>query len=133
MMFALNDLASQVTTGTMKTEEVQACFLSYCATNPDTSIVYHTSDMTIRENTDAAYCVASKARRRNAAYIFMGNKDRNNQTNHDHSKNTKKSCCIGNISRVSIIISCRTRNCTTLIHSIKTQIQTTRNTTTNQQ
>ena len=79
MMHALNDLASQVTTGTMKTEEAQQCFLNYCATNPDASIVYYASDMIIRGDTDAAYLVASKARSRNAAYIFMGNKDRNNQ------------------------------------------------------
>ena len=79
MMHALNDLASQVTAGTMKTEEAQACFLNYCATNPDASIVYYASDMIIRGDTDAAYLVASKARSRNAAYIFMGNKDRNNQ------------------------------------------------------
>ena len=79
MMHALNNLASQVTTGTMKTEEAQACFLNYCATNPDASIVYYASDMIIRGDTDAAYLVASKARSRNAAYIFMENKDRNNQ------------------------------------------------------
>ena len=78
-MHALNDLASQVTAGTMKTEEAQQCFLNYCATNPDASIVYYASDMIIRGDTDAAYLVASKARSRNAAYIFMGNKDRNNQ------------------------------------------------------
>ena len=48
MMYALNDLASQVTAGTMKTEEAQACFLNYCATNPDASIVYYASDMIIR-------------------------------------------------------------------------------------
>ena len=35
--------------------------------------------MIIRGDTDAAYLVASKAQSRNAAYIFMGNKDRNNQ------------------------------------------------------
>ena len=35
--------------------------------------------MIIQGNTNAAYLVASKARSRNAAYIFMGNKDRNNQ------------------------------------------------------
>ena len=48
MMHALNDLASQVTAGTMKTEEAQACFLNYCATNPNASIVYYASDMVIR-------------------------------------------------------------------------------------
>ena len=75
MMHALNDLASQVTAGTMKTEEAQQCFFNYCTTNPDASIVYYASDMI----TDASYLVASKARSRNAAYIFMGNKDRNIQ------------------------------------------------------
>ena len=29
MMYALNDLASQVTAGTIKTEEAHACFLNY--------------------------------------------------------------------------------------------------------
>ena len=63
----------------MKIEEAQACFLNYCATNPDASIVYYASDIVICKDTDAAYLVASKARSRNAAYIFMGNKDSNNQ------------------------------------------------------
>ena len=35
--------------------------------------------MIIRGDTDTAYLVASKARSRNAAYIFIGNKDRINQ------------------------------------------------------
>ena len=79
MMYALNNLSSQVTVGTMKTEEALACFLNYCAINPDASIVYYASDMIIQRDTGAAYLVASKARSRNTAYIFMGNKDRNNQ------------------------------------------------------
>ena len=41
MMHTLNDLASQVTVGTVKTEEAQACFLNYGATNLDASIVYY--------------------------------------------------------------------------------------------
>ena len=79
MMHALNDLASQVTTGTIKTKEAQRYFLNYRATNPDASIAYYASYMIILGDTDAAYLVASKARSRNVAYIFMGNKDRNNQ------------------------------------------------------
>ena len=79
MMHTLNDLASQGTAGTMKSEEAQACFFNYCATNPDASIGYYVSDMIIQRDTDAAYLLASKARSRNTAYIFMGNKDRNNQ------------------------------------------------------
>ena len=79
MIHALNDLASQVTAGTMKMEEAQACFLNYCTTNQDASIVYYVNDMIIQRDTDAVYRVASKARSSNAAYIFMENKDRNNQ------------------------------------------------------
>ena len=79
MMHTLNDLASQVTAGTMITKIAQACFLNYCATNPDASIVYYTSDIIIQGDTDAAYFVVLKARNRNAAYIFMGSKDRNNK------------------------------------------------------
>ena len=79
MMHTLNGLVSQVTVGTMKTEEAQSCLLNYRATNPDASIVYYASDIIIQRNTDAAYLVASKARSRNTACIFMGNKDRNNQ------------------------------------------------------
>ena len=35
--------------------------------------------MIIQGDTDATYLVASKAISKNVAYIFMGNKDRNNQ------------------------------------------------------
>ena len=59
MIHALNDQASQVIAGIMKTEEAQACFLNYCATNPYASIVYYASDMIIRGDTDAAYLVAN--------------------------------------------------------------------------
>lgn len=40
VIHALNNLASQVTTGTMKTEEAQECFLNHCAPNPDVAIVF---------------------------------------------------------------------------------------------
>ena len=79
MMHTLNDVVLQVTTGTMKTEEAQAYFLNYCATNPDASIIYYASDMIIRGDSDAVYLVASKAQNRNKAYIFIGNKDEHNQ------------------------------------------------------
>ena len=79
MMHALNDLASHVTAGTMKTEETQECFLNYCVTNPDTTIKYQASDMIIRVDSDETYLVASKARSRTASFIYMGNKDRNKE------------------------------------------------------
>ena len=48
MMHALNDLTSQVTTGTMKTEEAKEYSLIYCATNLDVFIIFYARDMVIR-------------------------------------------------------------------------------------
>ena len=47
MMYAQNNLVSQVIAETMNTEEARVCFFNYCATNPDASIVYYASDMII--------------------------------------------------------------------------------------
>ena len=71
MIHALNDLASQVTTGNLKTELAQECFVNYCATNPDASIVFYASDMVVKADSDAAYLVASKARSRSASFTYM--------------------------------------------------------------
>ena len=59
MMHALNDLASQITTGTMKTEITIECFLNYCATYPNAAIMYRASNMIIccDADADAAYLV----------------------------------------------------------------------------
>ena len=77
MMHAL----TQVTVGTMKTEEAYVYFflLNYCATNQDTSIIHYASDIIIRGYRDAVYLVALKSQSRNAGYIFIRNKDRNIQ------------------------------------------------------
>ena len=69
MMHALNDLASQITTGTMKTEQAIECFLNYYATYPNAAIMYRASDMIIRCDVDTAYLVAPKARSRAGGYI----------------------------------------------------------------
>ena len=79
MMHAANDLASQLTTGTMKTKIAIKCFLNYCATYPNAAIIYRASDMIIRCDADAAYLVAVKARSRAGGYIYMGNRDNNIQ------------------------------------------------------
>ena len=79
MIHTLNDLASQVTTGTLKPMKAQVYFLNYYAINQDTSIVYYASGMIIRGDTDTAYFVASIAGNINVANIFMGNNERNNQ------------------------------------------------------
>jgi len=77
-MHALNDLASQITTNTMKTELAIKCFLNYCATYPNAAIMYSASDMIIRCDVDTtAYLVAPKARSRADRYIYMDNRDSN--------------------------------------------------------
>ena len=80
MMHALNDLASQITTGTMKTEIAIEHFHNFCATYPNATIMYRANDMIIRCDADAAYLVAPKARSRASGYICMGNRDNNIQT-----------------------------------------------------
>jgi len=77
MMHALNGLASQITTGTMKTKIAIECFLNYSATYPNATIMYRASDMIIRCDADAAYLVSPKARSRAVGYIYMGNRDNN--------------------------------------------------------
>ena len=79
MAHALNDMSSQITTGTHKTTTAVNHFLDYCATYPDTTITYYASDMILRCDSDAAYLVAPKARSRAAGYIFLGNRDTNPQ------------------------------------------------------
>ena len=79
MAHALNDMSSQITTGTHKTTTAINHFLDYCATYPDTTITYYSSDMILRCDSDAAYLVAPKARSRAAGYIFLGNRDANPQ------------------------------------------------------
>ena len=66
MMHALNNLASQVMTGTMKTEESQQCFLNYCATNPDAEIMHRANATIVNCDSDAACIVASRASSRAA-------------------------------------------------------------------
>lgn len=61
MMHALNDLALQVTTGITKMGVAQQCFLAYCVTNSDVSIVFYGSDRVIRVDNNAVYLVASKS------------------------------------------------------------------------
>ena len=73
MMHALNDLATQITTGTMSTTKAIDCFLNYAATHPNASITYYASDMILKCDSDAAYLVAPKARSRAGGYIYLGN------------------------------------------------------------
>ena len=45
MLHALNDLSTKVNSGTQETAKALTHFLNYCASNPNTSIKYHSSDI----------------------------------------------------------------------------------------
>lgn len=79
MVHALNDLASQVTTGNMKTELTQEWFLNYCVANPNASIVFYVSDMVVKADSKATYLVISRAQSHTAGFIYMGNHKENGQ------------------------------------------------------
>ena len=79
MLHALNDLATRVHDGTQKTMEALNHFLDYCATNPDTVLIYRASDMILHNHSDAAYLVATGARSRAAGYTYFGNNSNKQQ------------------------------------------------------
>jgi hypothetical protein len=63
MLHALNELATQITTGTQTTAEAMHHFLDHCAsTNPDAALMYRASDMELKNDSDASYLVAPEAR-----------------------------------------------------------------------
>ena len=53
MQNALNNLAIAATKGTEQTMKELVHFLNYCATNPNTSIIFRQSDMILSIDNDA--------------------------------------------------------------------------------
>ena len=62
IVVALDDLASNQSTSTEHTAKDLTKFLNYAATNPDTEITYHKSDMILHIDSDALYLSVSKCR-----------------------------------------------------------------------
>jgi hypothetical protein len=77
MLHALNDLATQITTGNQTTAEAMEYFLNYCATHPDAELIYRASDMILMNNSDAAYLVAPAAKRHAGGHTYLGNRPNN--------------------------------------------------------
>ena len=75
MLHALNDLATRVNDGTQETINALQHFLNYCATNPESTVLFQASDMVLQNHSDAAYLVVSIDRARVRRYIFLGNKE----------------------------------------------------------
>jgi hypothetical protein len=69
----LNDIATEQTKATEKTQTATNQLLDYLATHPDATIRYHASDMILHIHSDASYLSVSNARSRIGGLFFLGN------------------------------------------------------------
>jgi hypothetical protein len=74
VLMPLNDIATEQTKATEKTQAATNQLLDYLATHPDAAIMYHASDMILHINSDAPYLSVSNARSRLGGLFFLGNK-----------------------------------------------------------
>jgi predicted protein tyrosine phosphatase len=74
VLMPLNDIATEQTKATEKTQAATNQLLDYVATHPDTTIRYHASDMILHIHSDASYLLVSNARSRLGGLFFLGNK-----------------------------------------------------------
>jgi hypothetical protein len=70
----LNDIATEQTKATGKTQSTTNQLLYYLATHPDATIRYHASDMILHIHSDASYLSVSNAPSRLGGLFFCGNK-----------------------------------------------------------
>jgi hypothetical protein len=70
----LNDIATEQTKATEKTQATTNQMLDYLATHPDATIRYHASDMIMNIHSDASYLSVFNARSRLGGLFFLGNK-----------------------------------------------------------
>jgi hypothetical protein len=74
VLMPLNDIATEKTKATEKTQAATNQMLDYLATHPDATIRYHASDMILHIHSDASYLSVSNARSRLGGLFFLGNK-----------------------------------------------------------
>jgi hypothetical protein len=74
VLMPLNDIATEQTRATEKTQAATNQFLDYLATHPDATIIYHASDMILHIHSDASYLSVSNARSRLRGLFFCGDK-----------------------------------------------------------
>jgi hypothetical protein len=70
----INDIATEQTKATEKTQSTTKPMLNYLATHPDATIRYHASDIILHIHSDASYLSVSNARSRLGGLFFCGNK-----------------------------------------------------------
>jgi hypothetical protein len=74
VLIPLNDIATEQTKATGKTQATTNQLLDYLATHPDAAIRYHASDMILHIHSDASYLSVSNAQSRLGGLFFLGNK-----------------------------------------------------------
>jgi hypothetical protein len=80
VLMPLNDIATEQTKATGKTQTATNQLLDYLATHPDATIRYHASNMILHIHSDASYLSVSNARSRLGGLFFLGNKSREQDT-----------------------------------------------------
>jgi hypothetical protein len=73
-LMPLNDIATEQTKATEKTQAATNQLLDYLATYPDATIRYHALDMILHIHSDASYLSVSNARSRKGGLFFCGSK-----------------------------------------------------------
>jgi hypothetical protein len=73
VLMPLNDIATEQTKATKKTQAATNQLLDYLATHPDATIRYHASGMILHIHSDASYLSVSNARSRLGGMFFLGN------------------------------------------------------------
>jgi hypothetical protein len=74
VLMPLNDIATEQTKATEKTQAATNKLLDYLATHPDAAISYHATDMILHIHSDASYLSVSNARSQLGGLFFLGNK-----------------------------------------------------------
>jgi hypothetical protein len=74
VLMPLNDITTEQTKATEKTQAATNQMLDYLATHPDATIRYHASNMILHIHSDASYLSVSNARSRLGGLFFFGNK-----------------------------------------------------------
>jgi hypothetical protein len=74
ILMPLNDIATDKTKTTEKTQAATTQLLDYLVTHPDATIRYHASDMILHIHSNASYLSVSNARSRLGGLFFCGDK-----------------------------------------------------------
>jgi hypothetical protein len=75
VLMPLNDIATAQTKATEKTQVATNKLLDYLSTQPDATIRYHASNMTLHIHSDASYLPVSNARSRLGGLFLLGKKN----------------------------------------------------------